>query len=71
MKRGDIAGRTVIVIAHRLSTVASLDRSVLDHGTVVEDGSDEQQFAGDSVYGSLWQRQSGGALGTRRNAGRA
>jgi ABC-type multidrug transport system fused ATPase/permease subunit len=55
----------VIVIAHRLSTVVGLDRSVLDHGTVVEDGSDEEQIAGDSVYGSLWQRQSGGALGTR------
>ena len=54
-------GRTSIVIAHRLSTVASLDRIVvLQNGKIVEQGSHhallEQK---DGVYHHLWSRQSG------------
>ena len=54
-------GRTSIVIAHRLSTVASLDRIVvLEDGKIVEQGT-HHQLLGKShgVYNHLWSRQSG------------
>lgn len=53
-------GRTSIVVAHRLSTVASLDRIVvLSHGKVVEDGSHEQLVEKGGEYARLWNRQTG------------
>ncbi len=54
-------GRTSIVIAHRLSTVAGLDRIVvLENGKIVEQGSHEELLHKDSgVYKHLWDRQSG------------
>lgn len=54
-------GRTSIVIAHRLSTVASLDRIVvLENGKIVEQGKhDELLKRKDGVYKKLWDRQSG------------
>lgn len=56
-------GRTCIVVAHRLSTVASLDRIVvLAGGTVAEDGPHEQLIAGNGVYARLWSRQTGAYL---------
>lgn len=54
-------GRTSVVIAHRLSTVASLDRIVvLEDGKIVEQGTHEEllQRPG-GVYKHLWDRQSG------------
>lgn len=54
-------GRTSIVIAHRLSTVANLDRIVvLEDGKIVEQGT-HHQLLGKShgVYNQLWSRQSG------------
>ncbi len=57
-------GRTSIVIAHRLSTVASLDRIVvLSDGAIVEDGTHEQLVAADGEYAHLWNRQSGAFFG--------
>lgn len=57
-------GRTSIVIAHRLSTVASLDRIVVLHeGEVVEDGTHEQLVEAGGEYSQLWSRQSGAFLG--------
>lgn len=53
--------RTSVVIAHRLSTVASLDRIlVLEHGEIVEQGTHAEllQKPG-GVYQKLWDRQSG------------
>ncbi|HZM84432.1 MAG TPA: ABC transporter ATP-binding protein [Candidatus Limnocylindrales bacterium] len=59
-----MAGRTVIAIAHRLSTIARMDRIVvLDRGTVVEDGTHTELLARNSLYATLWARQSGGFLG--------
>lgn len=56
-------GRTAIVVAHRLSTVASLDRIVvLSHGRVVEDGTHHELVEADGEYAGLWDRQTGGFL---------
>lgn len=54
-------GRTSIVIAHRLSTVASLDRIVvLEDGKIVEQGRHEELLQKpNGVYKHLWDRQSG------------
>ena len=54
-------GRTVIVIAHRLSTVRSADRIVvLEHGRVVEDGDHDALVRAGGVYAQLWSVQTGG-----------
>ncbi len=53
-------GRTCIVVAHRLSTVASLDRIVvLDHGKVAEDGPHAELIKAGGEYAHLWDRQTG------------
>jgi ATP-binding cassette subfamily B protein len=54
-------GRTAIVIAHRLSTVRTLDRIlVFDQGRVVEDGDHETLLTNaDGQYRRLFDRQSG------------
>jgi ATP-binding cassette subfamily B protein len=52
-------GRTVIMIAHRLSTVAGADRIVvLEEGRVVEEGGHSELLARQGRYAALWQRQS-------------
>ncbi|WP_233160966.1 ABC transporter ATP-binding protein [Actinophytocola xanthii] len=56
-------GRTALVVAHRLSTVARMDQLVvLDRGQVIERGSHEHLLARDGVYARLWRHQSGGFL---------
>ncbi|MGV9818896.1 ABC transporter ATP-binding protein [Nocardia xishanensis] len=57
-------GRTALVVAHRLSTVAGMDRLVvLDHGRVVEEGTHEELLCAQGTYAQLWRHQSGGFLG--------
>ena len=56
-------GRTCIVVAHRLSTVANLDRIVvLDGGKIVEDGPHDELVARGGEYAHLWNRQTGAYL---------
>jgi ATP-binding cassette subfamily B multidrug efflux pump len=58
-----MVGKTVITIAHRLSTLARMDRIVvLDSGRILEEGSHEQLIAQGGLYASLWQHQTGGRL---------
>ncbi len=57
-------GRTSLVIAHRLSTVAALDRIVvIRDGEIVEDGTHAELVQADGEYAHLWNRQSGAFLG--------
>jgi ATP-binding cassette subfamily B protein len=58
-----LAGRTAIVIAHRLSTVRRMDRLiVLDGGAIVEHGRHDHLLARRGHYAALWEHQSGGFL---------
>ena len=53
-------GRTVLVIAHRLSTVRAADRIItVEEGWIVEDGSHEELLAKGGRYARLYQRQLG------------
>ncbi|MBQ6313717.1 ABC transporter ATP-binding protein [Candidatus Saccharibacteria bacterium] len=56
-------GRTSIVVAHRLSTIAGLDKIVvLNNGKIIEQGSHKELLERDGEYKKLWSRQSGAFL---------
>ena len=56
-------GRTVVVVAHRLSTISHMDRIlVFDQGKIIEDGSHQQLLLRDGHYAHLWNMQAGGFL---------
>ena len=61
-------GKTVIAIAHRLSTLAAMDRIiVLDAGRIVEDGTHQAAcLRRTGLYARYWNRQSGRLSSTRR-----
>lgn len=51
-------GKTIIVIAHRLSTVRNADTIiVLEEGKMVESGTHQQLLQSDGVYSKLWHEQ--------------
>ncbi len=61
--------KTVIAVAHRLSTIAHLDRIlVFDQGQIVEDGEHGQLLAQQGFYYQLWSMQAGGFLPESANS---
>ncbi|MFJ1267846.1 ABC transporter ATP-binding protein [Legionella lytica] len=55
--------RTVIVIAHRLSTLLSMDTIVvMDQGKIIEQGSHRELITLNGFYKNLWDAQSGHSL---------
>ncbi|WP_375505956.1 ABC transporter ATP-binding protein [uncultured Nostoc sp.] len=61
-------GKTVIVVAHRLSTIAHLDRIlVFDQGRIIEDDTHAKLLARRGAYYRLWKMQAGGFLPVEAN----
>ncbi|MES0825566.1 ABC transporter ATP-binding protein [Ruegeria sp. SCP11] len=56
-------GKTVLAIAHRLSTLSEMDRIVvLDQGRIVETGTHNALLEQGGLYARFWHRQSGGFI---------
>lgn len=56
-------GKTVIAIAHRLSTLREMDRIiVLDQGQIAEEGTHDELIKKGGIYAELWKHQAGGFL---------
>jgi ATP-binding cassette subfamily B protein len=62
-----MAGKTVIAIAHRLSTVMDMDRLiVLQQGVIVADGPHTELLRQGGLYAELWRKQAGDFNPVRR-----
>jgi len=58
--------KTVIAIAHRLSTLSQMDRIiVLDAGKIVEQGNHHELLTQNGLYATYWNRQSGGFINVK------
>lgn len=56
-------GKTVIAVAHRLSTLRHMDRIVvMENGKIIEDGSHTDLLKKKGIYAKLWSHQSGGFI---------
>ncbi|MBI6629334.1 ABC transporter ATP-binding protein [Pontibaca salina] len=56
-------GKTVLAIAHRLSTLSEMDRIiVMDEGRIVESGTHADLLDRGGLYARFWNRQSGGFI---------
>tara|TARA_B100000745_G_scaffold79036_1_gene48520 strand:+ start:280 stop:2067 length:1788 start_codon:yes stop_codon:yes gene_type:complete len=56
-------GKTVVAVAHRLSTLREMDRIlVLEGGKIVEDGTHTELTKAGGTYQKLWEHQAGGFL---------
>lgn len=56
--------KTVIAIAHRLSTLREMDRIlVMDRGTIAEEGTHVELLKQKGLYAELWAHQAGGFIG--------
>ncbi|STD09184.1 peptidase domain-containing ABC transporter [Elizabethkingia anophelis] len=52
-------GKTMVIIAHRLSTIANADTIlVMKEGRIIEQGKHQELISTDSVYRSMWEKQS-------------
>jgi ATP-binding cassette subfamily B protein len=55
--------RTVVVVAHRLSTISHMDRIlVFDEGAIIEAGSHSELLKKEGHYAHLWNMQAGGFM---------
>ncbi|KMK65436.1 ABC transporter ATP-binding protein [Puniceibacterium sp. IMCC21224] len=60
-----MTGKTVLAVAHRLSTISSMDRIlVLDQGRIAELGTHDALLAQGGLYARYWNRQSRGFIGS-------
>jgi ATP-binding cassette, subfamily B, bacterial len=58
-----MTGKTVVAIAHRLSTLREMDRIiVLENGKIIEDGTHNELSKAGGTYERLWTHQAGGFL---------
>lgn len=59
-----MAGKTVVAIAHRLSTLREMDRIiVMENGSIIEGGTHETLKSAGGTYERLWEHQAGGFVG--------
>ena len=62
-------GKTVLAIAHRLSTLSKMDRIIIiDQGRIVETGTHQSLLELGGLYHRYWKRQSGGFIETQQAA---
>jgi ATP-binding cassette subfamily B protein len=56
--RAELAGRTSVIISHRISTAREADRViVLDEGRIVEEGTHDDLVARNGIYAEMYRKQ--------------